>query len=120
MGTENFGIKNSKLKRIVGQNNFFVQKKFWSKKIFVKKKYFWLKKIFGQKKFLTKKIFFEQNFFSTKNPPKKVFDQKNFFSPNFFFLHKTFLSPKKKQKKHHLCRNIDLTETSTTPTSDIP
>ena len=49
--------------------------------------------------------------------PQKIFDQKNFF-------YQKIIGPKKKlykkTKKHQLCWNIDLIETSTAPASDIP
>ena len=82
------------------------------------------KKFFDQKKFLTKKIFDQKKcflikFLFTKNPVKKFLTQKNFFQ-QILFLHKTFLFYQKNKKKHHLCWNIDITETSTAPASDIP
>ena len=63
-------------------------------------------------------MFFDQIFVHQKSR-QKVFDLKNFFSTNFIFTQNIFFT-KKTKKKHYLCLNIDITETSTAPASDIP
>ena len=90
------------------------QIKFLTKKNFFDQFFFQQK---NPKKFLTKKIFFDQIFFFNKNPQKIFWPKKNFFLPKNYWTEKKKLS--KKTKKHQLCWNIDLIETSTVPASDI-